>query len=67
MVPWGYFLDAKNHNPMIFSRKITGLRYRNLAVKEKFELQHIFAIIHALRNSRLLSAIGRKQTSVSGG
>jgi|GEM_PF-4466146 len=35
--PWGYFLDAKNHKPSTFSRKIRGLHYCNLAVKERFE------------------------------
>jgi hypothetical protein len=37
VVPWGHFLDAKNHKPPTFSRKIRGLRFRNLAVKERFE------------------------------
>ena len=37
VVPWGYFLDVKNHKPPTFSRKIRGLRFFNLAVKERFE------------------------------
>lgn len=37
VVPWGYFSDAKNHKPPIFSSKIRGLRFCNLAVKERFE------------------------------
>lgn len=37
VVPWGYFLDAKNHKPPTFSRKIKGLRFQNVAVKERFE------------------------------
>ncbi len=41
VVPWGYFLDAKNHKPPTFSRKIRGLRFQNVAVKERFELSHI--------------------------
>ena len=36
-VPSDHFLGAKNHKPPIFSRKIRGLRFRNLAVKERFE------------------------------
>lgn len=37
VVPWAYFLDAKNHKTPTFSRKIMGLRFFNLAVKERFE------------------------------
>lgn len=37
VVPWGYFLDVKNHKPLTFSRKIRGLRLLNMAVKERFE------------------------------
>lgn len=36
-VPWGCFWDAKNQKPPTFSRKIRGLRFHNLAVKERFE------------------------------
>ena len=44
VVPWGHFLDAKNHKPPTFSRKIRGLRFRNLAVKERFELSIQFLV-----------------------
>lgn len=37
VVPWGYFSDAKNRKPPTLSRKISGLRFFNLAVKERFE------------------------------
>ena len=37
VVPWRYFSDAKNHKPPTFSRKIRGLRFQNVAVKERFE------------------------------
>ena len=37
VVPWGYFLDAKNHKPPTFSRKTRGLCLHNVAVKERFE------------------------------
>lgn len=37
MVPWGYFLDAKNQKTPTFYMKISGLRFRNLAMKERFE------------------------------
>jgi hypothetical protein len=44
VVPWGYFLDAKNHKPPTFSRKIKGLRFQNVAVKERFELSIQFPV-----------------------
>ena len=44
VVPWGYFLDAKNHKPPTFSRKIRGLRFQNVAVKERFELSIQFPV-----------------------
>ncbi|CRM78467.1 hypothetical protein [Pseudomonas sp. 31 R 17] len=37
VVSWSYFLDAKNHKPQFFSSKIMGLRFQNVAVKERFE------------------------------
>lgn len=42
--PMGYFLDAKNHKPPTFSRKIRGLRLLNVAVKERFELSIQFLV-----------------------
>lgn len=44
VVPWGYFLDAKNHKPLTFSRKIRGLRFQNVAVKESAIL--VFLEVH---------------------
>ncbi len=44
VVPWSYFLDAKNHKPPTFSRKIRGLRFQNVAVKERFELSIQFLV-----------------------
>lgn len=32
-----HFSDVKKHKPPAFSRKIRGLRFSNLAVKERFE------------------------------
>lgn len=44
VVPWGYFSDVKNHKPPTFSRKIRGLRFQNVAVKERFELSIQFLV-----------------------
>lgn len=44
MVPWGYFLASKNRKPPTFSKKIRGLRFNNLAVKERFELSIQFPV-----------------------
>ncbi len=44
VLPWGNFLDAKNHKPPTFSRKIRGLCLLNVAVKERFELSIQFLV-----------------------
>ena len=46
--PWMFpsrpFLDARNHKPPTFSRKIRGLCLLNVAVKERFELSIQFLV-----------------------
>lgn len=44
MFPYSRFLDAKKQKPPTFSRKIRGLRFLNLAVKERFELSIQFLV-----------------------
>lgn len=44
VVPWAQFSDTKNHKPLTFSRKIKGLCFQNLAVKERFELSIQFLV-----------------------
>lgn len=44
VVPWDFFLDTKNHKPPTFSRRIRGLRFQNVAVKERFELSIQFLV-----------------------
>jgi hypothetical protein len=56
--PWAYFLDAKIHKPPTFSRKISGLRFFNLAVKERFESSspHVSTVFNSAPKQLLLLA-----------